>query len=215
MAFRDPITSVNVYGGSTFGLGVQVLNVLAFGAVGDGLTDCTNAINAALAGCPEGGVVYFPPGRYGISAAIQLRRNQTLEGTHAGRWPYDTGTPCSLVALPNFAGKAMLYIPDEEELTGTVSAPADSSMMAGPGDQCGIRVIRLALDGANVGTTVDGIQASGLVRDLRLMEVAVRRTTGVGIHSVGYNRKNGSNVVARGWALQQVVTDRTQGHGYS
>lgn len=195
--------------------GALTLNVRDYGAAGNGTTDDTAAINAALAACPEGGDVLLPAGRYLISSPITLKRNRTLRGTHAARWPYDTGSPCCLVAAASFTGTAMIYLPDEEELTGSVSAPADFSMMAGPGDQSGIRILRLALDGQYNGTTLDGVRASGLVRDLRMMEVSIRRMTGVGIHTVAYVRKDGKSYYPRGWACHQVVTDRTQGNGWS
>lgn len=49
------------------------LNVKNYGAVGDGSTNDIAAINSALAALPaRGGVVYFPPGRYRVSAKIAL-----------------------------------------------------------------------------------------------------------------------------------------------
>lgn len=46
---------------------VGVLSVTSFGATGDGATDDTDAIQAALDAVPEGGgTVYFPPGRYRV-----------------------------------------------------------------------------------------------------------------------------------------------------
>lgn len=42
----------------------MLLDVTRFGAVGDGVTDCTLALQAAIAACPAGGTVYLPPGVY-------------------------------------------------------------------------------------------------------------------------------------------------------
>ncbi|MFT7582798.1 MAG: hypothetical protein ACI9MR_004481, partial [Myxococcota bacterium] len=54
------------------------LDVRDFGATGDGATDDTDALQAALdAVGSEGGAVYFPPGDYLISAAL-LPRSRTL-----------------------------------------------------------------------------------------------------------------------------------------
>jgi hypothetical protein len=56
------------------------VNVKDFCAVGDGITDDTTAINNAIASLTNGGVVYFPPGKYKITSAITLKQNLTLFG---------------------------------------------------------------------------------------------------------------------------------------
>ncbi|WIA31910.1 hypothetical protein OEZ86_002770 [Tetradesmus obliquus] len=75
-----------------FGAGMQSipsypakLDVKAnYGAKGDGNTDDTRAIQAALAATKQsGGVLYFPPGTYKLSAQLTLDSNQVLRG--AGR----------------------------------------------------------------------------------------------------------------------------------
>jgi hypothetical protein len=66
-------------------------NVKAYGAVGDGLTDDTAAIQAALDACPSaadaawihvnrGGAVVLPVGTYLISAPLLMRRGITIRG---------------------------------------------------------------------------------------------------------------------------------------
>lgn len=52
---------------------------------GDGRTDATEAIQAALDGCPPGQVVVLPPGTYATSATIHLRTDKTLRGAGQGR----------------------------------------------------------------------------------------------------------------------------------
>src|SRR5262245_51090855 len=48
----------------------QVFNVKAYGALGDGVADDSEAIADALAAAPaSGGIVYFPPGRYLVGDA--------------------------------------------------------------------------------------------------------------------------------------------------
>lgn len=55
-----------------FPLNAQIVNVKEFGAKGDNSTDDLAAINAAIAALgSDGGVVYFPPGIYVVSAAVQ------------------------------------------------------------------------------------------------------------------------------------------------
>lgn len=48
------------------------LNVKDFGAVGDGVTDDTTAIQNAIDAIPTGGALYFPNGTYMISDIIQI-----------------------------------------------------------------------------------------------------------------------------------------------
>jgi hypothetical protein len=58
----------------------EFVSVKDFGAVGDGVTDDTAAIQAALVASRQ---VYFPPGNYLISSALQPNTGHTLVG--AGR----------------------------------------------------------------------------------------------------------------------------------
>jgi hypothetical protein len=58
---------------------VPLFNVREYGAVGDGTTLDTIAINTAIDSCANqhGGVVYFPPGVY-LSGSLHLKTNVTL-----------------------------------------------------------------------------------------------------------------------------------------
>ena len=57
------------------------VNVKDFGAVGDGVTDDTAAINSAIeAQKTNGGAVYVPAGTYKIASTITLRRNVPFIG---------------------------------------------------------------------------------------------------------------------------------------
>jgi hypothetical protein len=53
------------------------LNVKAFGATGDGVTDDTAAIQRALdaAATADGGIVFFPNGRYKVTATLAITNN--------------------------------------------------------------------------------------------------------------------------------------------
>jgi hypothetical protein len=67
----------------------QYVSVKDFGAVGDGVTDDTSEIQAAIDAAPEGGAIYFPNGTYAISAALIVDKAITLYGDGPGKW-YDS-----------------------------------------------------------------------------------------------------------------------------
>lgn len=75
------VTSSTASHGSTVGIGslLSVFNPRHYGAVGDGRTLDTNAVNAAINACTQagGGMVYLSPGDY-LCGAIVLRSNVTL-----------------------------------------------------------------------------------------------------------------------------------------
>ena len=61
-------------------------DVTTFGAVGDGKTDCSKAINSAIASLPsEGGVVVIPEGDFVLDAPIVINKhNVTFKGLNPG-----------------------------------------------------------------------------------------------------------------------------------
>ena len=65
-----------------FDAGGAVFNVKAYGAKGDGVTDDTTAIQAAInaANALPGGKVFLPPGQYGISATLTVTATQGTTG---------------------------------------------------------------------------------------------------------------------------------------
>lgn len=62
--------------------GGQVYNVMAYGATGDGSTDDTSAINAAITAARSvPGIVFFPPGNFSVSSInMTLTTGVTLQG---------------------------------------------------------------------------------------------------------------------------------------
>ena len=80
------------------------LDVRAFGAAGDGVSDDTEAIRAAIACLPTGGRLYFPAGTY-LTAPQTLKSHMTLElaegaillgTTDRSRYPVIPGTASDL-----------------------------------------------------------------------------------------------------------------------
>lgn len=56
------------------------INVKAYGAVGDGATDDTAAINAAITAAGTNGTVFFPKGTYLVSSTLQMLSGQCFLG---------------------------------------------------------------------------------------------------------------------------------------
>ncbi len=57
-----------------------VLNVRNFGAKGNGTTDDTSAVAAAIAQAPAGSVVYLPAGTYRLTQTLMLKADMILRG---------------------------------------------------------------------------------------------------------------------------------------
>ena len=85
---EDPSSSVISELGFTTSPESFSLDVIRFGARGDGIHDDTAAIQAAILSCPEGGRVVVPQGVYNVSPlflkshiTLELKRNATLSLT--------------------------------------------------------------------------------------------------------------------------------------
>lgn len=90
------------------------LNVQQFGARGDGTTDATRAVQAAIDACNEqgGGTVSFPPGIY-LCGSLHLKSNVALFLTHGAKilaHPNDARfDPCEILGFPNDADRETSY----------------------------------------------------------------------------------------------------------
>lgn len=64
----------------------SLMNITAYGAIGDGVADDTSAIQAAIdaAHSAGGGVVYVPAGTYRVTAQLEVYSNITILGTVGG-----------------------------------------------------------------------------------------------------------------------------------
>lgn len=145
---------VIIDGNSSTSASLGYYNVVQYGAVGNGVTDDTAAIQAAAdAAKAAKGVLYFPAGRYLISASIDLDYTDsadwdpalTILGTAPG---FDsTGAAGGSVLLPTNAvtGPAL-------NITGV--ANTDNSFK---GQVNGLTIENLGIFGVSGGTNGDGI----------------------------------------------------------
>jgi len=65
------------------------VNVAAYGAVGDGVTDDTAAFNSALSAGKSHNGIYVPMGKYVISGSLTVGAEE-MAGQFVGGWPADT-----------------------------------------------------------------------------------------------------------------------------
>ena len=86
------------------------VNVKDYGAIGDGSTDDTFAIQSAIEAVTPGGRVLFPEGTYIISIPLVMYPQVALQGLHEPRYdPAATPTsPCALKASAGFVGAGMI-----------------------------------------------------------------------------------------------------------
>lgn len=177
--------------------GGQVCNVQAYGAVGNNATDNYAAITAAIAACPEAGVVYFPPGVYRISQTITLDRPVTLQGTYAPRWSYSSTPRASIKPMPTFSGSSIIHVRDRT-ISGQVS------------DNNGGRLINISIDGNSYGSSVVGVYFEGLVRDWKLDNVDISQTSGIGFQTA---QGSGSGY-PRGFTITHLAIYSPASHGF-
>ncbi len=88
-------------------------NVKDFGAVGDGVTDDTVAIQAAI---DSGKSVYFPAGHYKVTATLYPQANTKLIGESVGRW------------VPGYTAEFVPSVTDGVNLVFTGSGATDHTL---------------------------------------------------------------------------------------
>lgn len=93
----------------------EIVSVKDFGAVGDGTTDDTVAIAAAVAATPNNGTVYFPPGVY--CGYILLRRsNISIIGAGAASTTLKLPNNCPNITVPWEGGGNITGLPNVIEI---------------------------------------------------------------------------------------------------
>lgn len=175
------------------------LNVRDFGAFGDNVTDDTAAIQAALAACPMGGIVYLPAGAYRTSAPLTIPPAVTLQGTHTNLMtvPGLTDPPCYIKPLASFVGDTVIRLADQA-IGGYSTISAEH------------RILSIMIDGQDLEVTADGLQAKGNIQNVGLRDFTVRQVTGNGIYT-GEN----AGFFPYSWRCHRVMLDNCAGHGMS
>jgi hypothetical protein len=157
--------SVNAAGAATFNVflpsalvGRGIANVVSFGAKGDGTTDDTASIQAAINSLSTtGGIVVFPPGNWKISSTLQIGN-----GDAAGTGAKSTINQIKLVGLVAWTGIAT---PQVTGLPATGTCNIQSSV-AGPaikfaGHMQGWGIENLSITFTTVSTSAIGVLIDG------------------------------------------------------
>ncbi len=189
------------------GQGAQVVSVkdVAYGAVGNGSTNDTAAIQAAINAAPNGSTIYFPPGTYIISAEIRLKSTCAYVGAGHG---LGGASVIKQANGANIAGPA--------GLTGLFVAAAWYNNTATCDNP--IRIQNVEFDGNqtnNPSSNACGIVLCNFwsfVEDCYLVDIPLH-----GIHLTDVTR-NGSNVISNSASENRILRNRindTTGHGIS
>lgn len=148
-------------------------NVKEFGAKGDGFTDDTAAIQAAINALPAtGGAVFFPAGEYEIHATINVNKHGvSLIGVGAGQREGATqdAAPSRLEADASFVGTELIKV----------------DYVAGDRTLYGVTIKDLTLAGSSVGAGINGI----LFKATRSMieNIQIHQCSGNGVVVQGYS----------------------------
>jgi len=118
----------------------QTFNVKDYGALGDGTTDDTTEIQAALDAVPAaGGAVFFPVGIYIVSAPLVPKNHTRMFGN----------------STPRYATGNLTLVSTEIRLGASF---AGAGMVSLPGTTRGVSIDHIGLAGNRVGTNVHGIR---------------------------------------------------------
>lgn len=189
----------------TANLDKLVYNVRDHGVVGNGTTDDTAAIQAAINAVQAagGGVVFLPRGVYRISDALVLKTGVTLRGVHAASWPNRFTSPlCSIRPTATFAGECAISILGKD-ITGSA------------GNEGNCRIYDLELDGSALPVgSVSGIHAQGEVLDVTVARVTIKQFTRNGIHT-NVGTLPGATKAPHDWFMDSVVCYNNAAYGFS
>ncbi len=152
----------------------DAVSVLAFGAVGDGVTDDTAAIQRALDSLAEGGTLVFPAGRTFRHTAVLTVARQGVRLTGGGTL-LATAEQTSAILLRNHNIRV-------DNLTLRMAATSKrwveyEKMKLRLGGYSGIRVTDVLIDGS----AAAGVYVGG-ARNFSLTRVTVRNTRADAIH---------------------------------
>jgi len=171
--------------------GGGVFNVMAYGATGNGSTDDTAAINAAIAAASSGDIVYLPGGTYKVSSPIVIPPCITFEGATRTFWyPSEGGTsngvlgPTSRIMPSSSFSTTATVNGSSVTLNGVIALVEEHTggYSSGSANQT---IKNIIVDGANLtgGNTIDGFYTYGSVMGVTMSGCGATNVGGHGIET--------------------------------
>lgn len=138
------------------------INVKWFGAKGDGVTDDTVAINAALAGAAPSGTLHFPIGRYIVTSTITLLGGLQIEGEGTLNSTQQTANIGTQLAWGGAAGGTVVLIGGLPTTTRTQGLTVKNLSVSGSGTASyGIQIGTTFGNGSAAGCKLENVWARG------------------------------------------------------
>ena len=129
----DTITGVKTFNaGKLLDKGSRVFDIRTYGALVDGSTDDTTAVQNAIdaASTATGGIVFFPAGVTKVTSSITLKSHVSLVGVNGG-WNSSTG---SVIKTTATTGDMLSY---SSSTTGLKNVSIENLRIEGPGSGTG------------------------------------------------------------------------------
>lgn len=184
-AAANSVLTTNSYGATKiYDLGGEVYDVKAYGAAGDGTTNDTTALQAAIDACQNsthGGTIYFPPGVYGISSQLTMFNGTTtsVNSKMACRW------------------KGTLGAADDANGDSIVNNHPGASVIKWIGSSPGAMTYMVKLQGPAVGGAMD---------DIALNAASTTNLGGLYINHVTHMSSNNLTIVKHRTGPGMVIT---------
>jgi len=179
------------------------LNVKAYGATGNGTTDDTAAIQAALTAAQLGQVVYFPAGRYLVSSPVVIPPWVTVMGSGIVlNGSYRTDYPSTLVASASFSGGSW---PVTAVILMVAQALGGYSVAS-----AGQAIVNIGIDCTSAPASVDGIDAYGSVNGNYFQNIYIGSPTGNGLSAI----YNATYDQPDGWRMNGIMVAGAGGNGF-
>lgn len=158
----------------------MVFDVRDYLAVGDGSTDDTAHIQAALNAATPGSTVFLP-GNHSVTAPLKIPPQVCLSGSNGTH--LDPAVHATLIPVATFSGAAVILIQDQT--TGGYSTTSNEQ-----------HIKNLSIDLSHVPGTnvVDGVQVQGFVSGGVLENLGINTPSGYGVNFV-----SNSSGVASSW----------------